>query len=87
MSIKASIESKLKESFNPLELEVIDDSARHIGHAGNPDGGETHFKVKIVSDAFAGMSRIEIHRTVYATLQAEIDGGVHALNIDAKPPA
>lgn len=86
MSAKQRIEELLKSGFNPLELEVIDDSASHIGHAGNPGGGESHFKVKIVSKAFAGMSRIETHRAVYAALQDEIDGGIHALNIDAKPP-
>ena len=87
MSVKHTIEKRLRDAFNPLELLVIDDSARHVGHAGNPNGGETHFKVKIIAEAFVGMSRVETHRAIYETLQAEIDAGVHALNIDAKPPA
>lgn len=76
----------LMESFAPLMLEVIDDSAQHAGHAGARAQGESHFTVKIVSDVFKGMSRVARHRAVYAPLQPLFVAGLHALIIDAKAP-
>jgi BolA protein len=80
------IRTVLAETFAPEALEVEDDSARHAGHAGAAPGGGTHFTVRIVSAAFAGLSRVERHRRVNAALAEELAGGLHALAIVAKAP-
>jgi len=77
------IEEKLQAAFQPTQLEVIDDSAKHLGHAGARPGGQTHYTVKIVSTHFAGMSRVAKHRAVYAALDGLFEQGLHALAIDA----
>ncbi|HSM20067.1 MAG TPA: BolA family protein [Hyphomicrobiales bacterium] len=86
MSVQQSIISKLTRAFSPAELEVIDDSERHRGHSGYREGGETHFSVRIVSEAFAGKSRIERHRMVNALLAEELSGRVHALALSIQTP-
>ena len=83
---KERIENSLNKAFNPIFLRVIDDSSAHVGHAGARDGGESHYKVEIVSDMFKNMSRIEKHRLVYAALAEEMTQGIHALNIQASAP-
>ena len=80
------IVDKLTKAFAPERLEVIDDSHRHTGHAGARPGGETHYSVHIVSQAFRGKSRIDRHRMVNAALASELQGGVHALAIRAAAP-
>ena len=80
------ITSKLTEAFAPQSLEVVDESHHHEGHAGHRPGGQTHFRVYIVSDAFKGKSRIERHRMVNAALSGELAAGVHALAIHAAAP-
>jgi BolA protein len=80
------IEQVLTEAFSPQALEIKDDSALHAGHSGAPDGGESHFTVTIMSEAFAGKSRIERHRLVNTALAAELAGPVHALVIKAQAP-
>jgi BolA family transcriptional regulator, general stress-responsive regulator len=80
------ITEKLRKAFAPESLRVEDESHRHEGHAGHRPGGETHYRVYIVSDAFRGKSRIERHRLVNAALAAELAGGVHALAIHAAAP-
>lgn len=80
------ITQKLTEAFAPESLRVEDESHRHEGHAGHRPGGQTHFRVYIVSDAFRGKTRIERHRLINAALAAEITGGVHALAIHASVP-
>ena len=80
------ITNKLTEAFFPESLQVVDESHRHEGHAGHRPGGETHFRVHIVSEAFRGKSRIERHRMINATLSAELAGSVHALAIHASAP-
>jgi BolA protein len=86
MQIRDRIAGKLTEAFAPERLEVIDDSHRHAGHAGSRPGGETHFTVHIVSQAFRGKSRLERHRMINATLASELADGVHALAIRAAAP-
>ena len=86
MSTKDVIINKLHEAFLPESLEVLDESHLHEGHAGHRPGGETHFRVYIVSPAFEGKSRIERHRMVNTTLEAELKGSVHALAIKAQAP-
>ncbi|MCO5090866.1 BolA family transcriptional regulator [Bosea sp. (in: a-proteobacteria)] len=85
-AIAERITHKLTEAFAPQVLEVIDESQRHEGHAGWREGGETHFRVEIVSAAFAGKSRLERHRLVNAALAQELTDRVHALAIAAKAP-
>jgi BolA protein len=86
MNTKANITNKLREAFSPESLDVADESHLHEGHAGHRPGGETHFRVYIVSDAFKGKSRIERHRMINSTLAAELGGSVHALAIKAQSP-
>jgi len=86
MSTKDAIINKLREAFAPKSLDVTDESHLHEGHAGHRPGGETHFRVYIVSRAFEGKSRIERHRMINATLAGELEGGVHALAIRAQAP-
>ena len=86
MSTKDTIINKLREAFSPESLDVSDESHLHEGHAGHKPGGETHFRLYIVSAAFKGKSRIERHRMINSTLAAELAGGVHALAIKAQAP-
>jgi BolA family transcriptional regulator, general stress-responsive regulator len=86
MNTKGTIINKLREAFSPESLDVSDESHLHEGHAGHRPGGETHFRVYIVSEAFQGKSRIERHRMINSTLDAELKGGVHALAIKAEAP-
>ena len=87
--VAASIRNKLAE-LGAESLEIIDDSASHAGHAGargtNSPSGETHFKVRIVSEEFAGMNTVKRHRTVYGLLADELAGPLHALNLETKTP-
>lgn len=80
------ITKKLTEAFAPESLRVVDESHLHEGHAGHRPGGETHFRVHIVADAFRGKTRIERHRMVNAALAAELAAGVHALAIQVAAP-
>lgn len=82
MAMRDRIETTLAQAFAPRELDVVDDSERHRGHAGYQDGGESHFNVRIRAQAFAGQSRIARHRAVHAALGPEIVGAIHALALD-----
>lgn len=84
--VKQRIETALTEAFAPDHLEIIDDSALHAGHAGSPEGGESHFTVHITAAAFAGQTRVARHRLVNAALKDELAGPVHALAIKARAP-
>lgn len=86
MNTRDTIINKLHEAFLPESLDVTDESHLHEGHAGHRPGGETHFRVYIVSQAFQGKSRVERHRMINATLAAELAGSVHALAISAQAP-
>jgi BolA family transcriptional regulator, general stress-responsive regulator len=86
VSVKSSLEKKLTEAFHPHSLLVVDESELHAGHAGSRPGGETHFRVTIVANAFAGKTRIERHRLVNTALAAELAEKVHALAIQASAP-
>ena len=85
-TVKHTITNKLREAFMPESLDVTDESHLHEGHAGHRPGGETHFRVYIVSTAFEGKSRIERHRMINAMLATELRGSVHALAIKAQAP-
>lgn len=80
-----AIRAALESAFKPESLDVIDDSARHAGHAGARDG-RGHFKVRIVSDAFAGQSLLARHRAVYEALGMMMQTDIHALQIEAQTP-
>ena len=80
------ISQKLTEAFAPQSLKVEDESHRHEGHAGHQPGGQTHFRVYIVSEAFQGKSRIDRHRMINQALADDLSAGVHALAIHATAP-
>ena len=86
MSVKDRITTHLTEGLSPLALEVIDESHQHAGHSGARPGGETHFRVKVTADAFAGQSRVARHRMINALLADELRDRVHALAIEAQAP-
>jgi len=86
MSVARNIERKLAAAFAPAELSVVDESAKHAGHSGARPEGETHFRVRIVSQAFAGLSRVERQRRVYAALAGEMKSRVHALALTTLAP-
>ena len=86
MLVKDQIAEKLNAALAPLSLDVEDESKNHEGHAGHRPGGQTHFRVYIVSEAFRGKSRIERHRMINQLLATELAGGVHALAIHASAP-
>lgn len=86
MTIAETIRTKLEAAFAPAKLEVLDESDRHVGHAGHREGGETHFRVAIVSAVFMGMPRIARHRKVHDVLDAELKGRVHALALTLLTP-
>jgi BolA protein len=86
MNTRDTITEKLTEAFKPQSLRVEDESHKHEGHAGHKPGGETHFRVYIVSEAFRGKSRIDRHRMINAALARELDSGVHALALHASAP-
>jgi BolA protein len=87
MRVHDLITQRLTEAFRPESLRVVDESHQHQGHAGHRPGGESHFRVYIVAQAFAGKSRLERHRLVNGALAAELAGGVHALAIHAAAPS
>jgi BolA protein len=86
MATRDLITNKLTKAFVPQSVDVADESHQHAGHAGHRPGGETHFRVTIVAEAFRGKSRIERHRMINAILADELAGGVHALAIHASAP-
>ncbi len=81
------IEKKLNDALAPTHLEVIDDSASHAGHAGNPGGDrESHFHVNITSAAFDGKTRVACQRLVNAALREELKEQIHALSMKCTAP-
>ncbi|MDP2780523.1 BolA family transcriptional regulator [Devosia sp.] len=85
MSATDKIAAKLTSRFDPAFLDVIDESMLHHGHAGWREGGETHFRVRIATAHFDGLSRVAQHRAVMETLDAELKDRVHALTIEVLP--
>jgi BolA protein len=80
------ITKKLNAAFAPVSLNVLDESHMHAGHSGHREGGQTHYRLYIVSGAFKGKSRLERHRMINAALADELAGRVHALAIHAAAP-
>lgn len=86
MNRLSEIETRLRSALMPTELEIIDDSAAHHGHAGAASGGG-HFRIKIVSECFSGKPIIARHRMIHAALADLMPAEIHALAIDARPAA
>jgi BolA protein len=84
--IAAEITKRLTEALSPTQLQVIDDSEKHRGHAGHDERGESHFTVEIVAPAFAGMNRLQRQRAVNTALAELLAERVHALAIKARAP-
>jgi BolA protein len=82
--LAAEIRTALEHELAPTSIEILDDSARHAGHAGAREGG--HFRVTLVSAAFNGRPQLERHRMVYAAVASLMGRGIHALNIVARTP-
>ena len=80
------IREKLLENFEVDQLDVIDESESHIGHAGVQEGGESHFRVRLVSADFKGLSRVARHRAVHAAIGKELLIEIHALALDLSTP-
>ena len=85
--VATAIDDKLRATFAPVRLAIEDESSRHHGHAGWREGGETHFRVEIVSQAFECKTRVARQRLVYAALKEELDAGLHALAMETLTPA
>ncbi|MGD9784412.1 MAG: BolA family protein [Hyphomicrobiaceae bacterium] len=86
MSAEAAIREKLMVALEPVRLDVINESELHAGHRSSPGTGESHFRVLVVSDAFAGKSRVERHRMVNDLLRDELSGRIHALALKTFAP-
>ena len=86
MSAEARIKEKLIVALRPTRLDVINESDMHAGHRSSPGTGESHFRVLIVSDAFAGKSRVERHRLVNEVLKGDVGGAIHALALATYAP-
>lgn len=86
VQVRNRLEEKLRRAFSPTLIEVIDESANHAGHAGAREGGETHFRVRIVSPMFVGLSRVERQRQIYGVLAEELKDRVHALALTTLTP-
>lgn len=82
MSVEQQIRDRLQAAFQPDRLEVVNDSHRHAGHAGDDGSGESHFRVAIRAPVFAPMNRIARHRAVHAAIGAELMARIHALALD-----
>ena len=86
MNMQTRIREKLEQAFSPEELEVVDESEQHRGHAGWREGGETHFRVRMIAQAFNGESRVARQRAVNRCLAQELATSVHALAMELRAP-
>lgn len=85
ISMKEIIEQKIQDTLDPVSVEVINESHLHKGHSGDDGSGESHFKLKVVSSAFEGKSRLARHKIVFEILSEQVQQ-IHALSIDADVP-
>ena len=86
MGLEATMRQRLETALQPSLLEVINESHRHAGHAGDDGSGESHWHVRIASPAFAGQGRIARHRMVHAAL-GDVMSRIHALSLDLSETA
>lgn len=87
MSLTERIKLKITENLNPVHMELINESRKHAGHAGDNGTGESHFRLTVVSPAFEGYTSIQRQRMVYALLKDEFSQGLHALSMKTLTPA
>ena len=87
MTVEQTMRRKLEAAFAPAFLEIENESHLHSGHAGSPGTGHSHFRIKILAEAFRGQSRVGCHRKVNDVLSEELKGTIHALAITAGVPA
>ena len=85
-AVANAIDNKLRARFTPARLSIEDESSQHRGHSGHREGGESHFRVEIVSAAFEGKNRVARQRLVYEALKDELDAGLHALALTTLTP-
>ncbi|MCI5044743.1 MAG: BolA family transcriptional regulator, partial [Aquisalinus sp.] len=85
-TVAEQMRARLIEALAPLELEIVDQSHLHAGHAGAPEGGESHFRIRVVSAEFTGKTRVARQRMINTILAAELAGPVHALSMDLQAP-
>ena len=85
-NMTSRLRAKLEAALSPLALDIEDESAKHAGHAGAREGGETHYRIRIVSESFAGLSRVQRQRMVYAAVAEELAERVHALSFVTLTP-
>jgi len=86
MDLESRMREKLMVALRPIRLDVVNESHLHAGHSSSPGTGESHFRVLIISNAFAGKTRLERHRLVNDAIAEELKDGVHALAIKACAP-
>lgn len=87
MTVASTLQEKLAAALAPCELEIVDESALHAGHSGARPEGETHFRVRVVSVRFEGLSRVQRQRMVYGILADDLRARVHAFSLSALTPA
>jgi BolA protein len=87
MKVQDRMEAKLREELAPASMTLVNVSHHHHGHAGSPGTGESHFELHLVSEKFAGLSRIQRHKLVYRILEEEMAGPVHALQLSLQAPS
>jgi len=80
------IQQRLQAELQPTHIEIVDESARHAGHAGARESGGGHFHLQIVAECFAGKNRVQRHRMVYDAVKDDFGPTIHALSIQAKTP-
>jgi len=85
-NVAGRMETLLREAFSPTYLEIVDESHLHAGHAGASPGGESHFRIVVVSDRFIDVGRVQRQQLVYAALDEVIKGGLHALSMTTSTP-
>lgn len=86
MRVADRIRERLEADLEPVRLEIVDESHLHAGHAGARPGGESHFRVTVVSDRFAGLSRVRRQQAVYAALAELMRTDIHALALTTRTP-
>jgi len=86
LSRASRIETLLRDAFAPIHFVLTDESGLHSGHAGAQPGGETHYRLAMVSSTFEGLSRVARQRLIYHAVCEEFDTGLHAFSLDLKTP-
>ena len=86
MSVAETIEQKIRAALAVSHMELVDESSKHAGHAGARAGGESHFRLLVVSPDFSGKNRVARQKEIYRILREEMAGPIHALSLDARTP-